>query len=170
MLDSDDAIYTFVGKILNEERNKEPRRQLQEEWEFLKRLGPQWDSTNLLNCMREVVSVRPRSNVGFLAVTQMDLYSNESRYVFGLAEQNANCGIVSYRRYKSDLLDEPTNRERLRQRTLKQALSSTGLLFGIPRCTDPTCARAYANSLTEHDAKEVRLCSQCRDGFHQRFK
>jgi len=36
------------------------------------------------------------------------------------------------------------------------------LMFGLPRRTDPTCARAYANSLAEHDAKKVKLCPQCQ--------
>jgi predicted Zn-dependent protease len=52
---------------------------------------------------------------------------------------------------------------------LKQALSSTGLLFGLQRCINPTCARAYANGLTEHDAKQPKLCAACDEAFAKRF-
>ena len=99
----------------------------------------------------------------------MDLYANENRYVFGMAGIRATCGVFSYRRFAGALSDEPPNRERLKQRALKQALSSTGLMFGLPRCTDPTCARAYVNSLAEHDAKQVKLCPQCQQGFAKYF-
>ena len=44
-----------------------------------------------------------------------------------------------------------------------------GHLFGLQRCSDPTCPRAYPNSLDEHDAKGAILCGQCRDGFDRLF-
>ena len=81
-----------------------------------------------------------------------------------------NCGIISYWRYRSALVEEPPNRDRLRERTLKQALSSAGLLFSLTRCTEPTCARAYANDLAEHDSKQPRLCSACKEAFSKRFR
>jgi archaemetzincin len=111
----------------------------------------------------------PGSPRAYLAVTMGDLYSNESRYVFGVAANGANCGVFSYRRFTSALVEDPPNRNRLKERALKQALSSVGLLFGLPRCTDPTCARAYPNSLAEFDSKQLKLCSQCKEGFVKRF-
>src|SRR5206468_9105996 len=122
-----------------------------------------------LNEVRQTFKAVDGSGRGYLGMTDMDLYSNESRYVFGLAAMGLNCGIFSYRRYTSALLDEPPNRARLRERTLKQALSSVGLLFGLQRCTEPTCARAYANDLAEHDSKQPKLCVACNEAFAKRF-
>lgn len=87
-----------------------------------------------------------------------------------MAGNGMNCGIISDRRYRSALVEEPPNRDRLRERTLKQALSSAGLLFGLQRCTEPTCARAYANDLAEHDSKQPRLCVTCKEVFAKRFR
>ena len=57
----------------------------------------------------------------------------------------------------------------MKQRALKQALSSVGQIFGVPRCTDPTCARAYPNGLAEFDAKQLQYCSQCQQANAKRF-
>lgn len=167
--ETDDEVFRLIERILQTERDKEPARRFREELGFLRRLGPQWDANALLNELRLAVTAVGGSRKGYLGVTKMDLYSNESRYVFGLAATGMNCGIVSYWRYRSALLEEPPNRDRLRERLLKQALSSAGFVFEVPRCTEPTCARAYANDLTEHDAKQPKLCASCREAFTRRF-
>lgn len=166
---SDDEVFAFTEAVLRSERDKEPLRRFTEELAFLRRLGPQWDASGLLTNMNKAFSPKPGSGVGYLAVTKMDLFASDSRYVFGLAGIGSNCGIFSYHRFTAAVLDTPPNRERLKQRVLKQALSSTGLLFGLKRCTDPTCARAYVNDLAEHDAKRLILCAECLQGFAKRF-
>jgi len=168
-LAEDEQVFVVTEAVLNAEKDKEPAKRFREELTFLRRLGPQWDANELIRRLGTSLAVKPGSGMGYLGVTRMDLYSNESRYVFGLAAQGANCGIFSYRRYTSAVAEDPPNRERLRARSLKQALSTVGLLFGLPRCTDPTCARAYVNSLAEHDAKQGKLCPQCQQGFAKRF-
>jgi predicted Zn-dependent protease len=168
-LTSDDAVFGFAEKILGDGPDPEVARRLREEADYLQRLGPQWDSQLLVAELARAAACQPGGSAGYLGVTRRDLYSKDSRYVFGLASINGNCGALSYLRYTSALTDAAPNRQRLRERTLKQALSSTGLLFGLPRCTDPTCARAYANSLEEHDAKQLGLCRECQDSFARRF-
>lgn len=168
-LDDDEQVFALTEKILEMEPDKEQARRFREELAFLRRLGPQWDANVLLNEVKQTFAVVGGSRRGCLGITELDLYSNQSRYVFGLAGMGMNCGILSYRRYTSALLDEPPNRSRLRERTLKQALSSTGLLFGLQRCTEPTCARAYANDLAEHDSKQPKLCGACNEAFAKRF-
>jgi len=65
--------------------------------------------------------------------------------------------------------NETPNRPKLKERMLKQCLSSAGLIFGIERCSDPTCPRAYPHSLKEHDAKSTELCPACKRGFREKF-
>jgi predicted Zn-dependent protease len=169
-LDEDEQVFALTEKILETESDKEQARRFREELAFLRRLGPQWDANVLLNEVRQKFTAVAGSRRGYLGITEMDLYSNQNRYVFGLASMGMNCGILSYLRYTSALLDEPPNRVRLRERTLKQALSSAGLLFGLQRCTEPTCARAYANDLAEHDSKQPKLCVACNEAFAKRFE
>jgi predicted Zn-dependent protease len=50
-----------------------------------------------------------------------------------------------------------------------QALSSVGLVIGIPRCTSPGCARAYPESLEEQDRKDDKLCYECRENMRRLY-
>lgn len=168
-LSTDMEVFAFAEAVLNSETNKEPARQFREELALLRRLGPQWDANELVTRVGTAFAAKPGSERGYLAVTPVDLYANDSRYLFGLAAIGANCGVFSYHRFTSAIVADPPNRDRLKERALKQALSSVGLMFGLPRCTDPTCARAYPNSLNEFDAKQLKLCLQCQEGFAKRF-
>ena len=169
-LDDDERLFALAEKILETERDKDQVARFREELAFLRRLGPQWDSVPLLDQVKQTSGTVGGSVRGVLGVTKLDLYANQNRYVFGMAGNGMNCGLISYWRYRSALVEEPPNRDRLRERTLKQALSSTGLLFGLQRCTEPTCARAYANDLAEHDSKQPSLCVTCKEAFAKRFR
>ena len=169
-LADDEQVFVVAEAVMDADtKSQEQARGFREDLAFLRRLGPQWDANEIIRQLGKGLNARPGSGVGYLGVTELDIYANESRYVFGLAAVGGNAGIISYRRYTSYLLDEPPNRDRLKERLLKQALSTIGLIYGLPRCTDPTCARAYANSLAEHDAKQLKLCAECQQGLAKRF-
>jgi len=169
-LEDDYNVFDLAEKILETESDKDQARRFREELGFLRRLGPQWDAVPLMDLVkRTFITCSNGSPRGVLGITRMDLYANSNRYVFGLSGNGMNCGIISYWRYRSALMEEPPNRDRLRERTLKQALSSAGLLFGLQRCTEPTCPRAYANDLAEHDSKQSKLCNACKAAFARRF-
>ncbi len=108
-----------------------------------------------------------RKNVAYLGITSVDIYARDYNFLFGWA--NRLCGIMSYCRFTADFNDDIPNQERLVKRALMQSQSSVGLIYGLKRCTDPTCARAYPNSLSEHDAKKGTLCSECRKNFRTTF-
>ena len=166
----DEKMFQVTEAVLSASPDKDQLRRFREDLVIVRRLGRQWQASEIVGNVTKRVAPQPGSQRGYLGITKLDLYENESRYVFGLAAIGANCGVLSYRRYGSAIVDEPPDRARLKQRTLKQALSTAGLLFGLPRCTDPTCARAYANSLPEHDAKLLKLCSACQEAFAQHFR
>jgi predicted Zn-dependent protease len=128
----------------------------------------QWDADKLHGLLSKAVKPFRRKKVGYLGVTPLDIYSKDYNFLFGWAGRSV--GIMSYHRFKADFNAETPNKERLAKRTLKQCLSSAGWIFGIQRCTIPTCARAYPHSLTEHDAKDVQLCTACSDGFKKVFR
>ena len=115
-------------------KSQEQARGFREDLAFLRRLGPQWDANEIIRQLGKGLNARPGSGVGYLGVTELDIYANESRYVFGLAAVGGNAGIISYRRYTSYLLDEPPNRDRLKERLLKQALSTIGLISEHRSC------------------------------------
>ena len=127
----------------------------------------QWDAEKLLQRVARRVQGCGRSGVFFLGVTEADLYTGDNNFLFGTALNGGPAAIVSARRFYAGANDEPPRRERLCARLLKQSLSSLGFMLSVPRCTSPDCARAYPNSLVEHDAKTDRLCAACKAGFER---
>lgn len=172
-LETDEQVFDAMRVLIKAEY--EGRQEIEtlgffnNELDFLRRLGPQWDAGLIAKQLGEAKAARAGSGVGYLGITELDIYSDKSRYVFGVGIIGANKGVISVRRYLAEVNQEPPNKERLKNRSLKQALSTIGLLYGLPRCTNPTCTRAYVNSLQEHDAKELKLCAECDKGFKQRF-
>lgn len=128
---------------------------------------PQWDADQLLETLGTGVKQCRRENIAYLGITPVDIYSGDYNFLFGLA--NKAGGVMSYHRFTAEFNDETPNQDRLVKRAVMQCLSSIGFEYGIKRCTDPTCARAYPNSLREHDAKTGSLCLECRDGFKRIF-
>jgi predicted Zn-dependent protease len=122
----------------------------------------QYDASRLLADIRRKYPVAARSVIkGYLGITQEDIYEGNSNFLFGWARKKH--GLMSYHRFTSEFNDEPPNYERVRDRTIKQAISSSFHIFGIPRCTTPTCARGYPHSLSEHDRKGIEICTWCTE-------
>jgi predicted Zn-dependent protease len=127
----------------------------------------QWDVIDLLSSLKTAVRAFGSSNVYFMGVADLDAFLDQSNYIFGTAEINGRHAVITYRRFTAQFTGENPNRKRLDDRTLKQALSSFGLMLGAERCSTPTCARAYPHNLAEHDAKSREPCPTCRRAFEQ---
>lgn len=121
-----------------------------------------------INGGKKAVHLYRKSKISFLGITGVDCFWHDNNFVFGVA-RNREYGVMSYRRFTADFNGEPPNSDRLFQRILKQAISTTGLMYGLPRCTSPICVRAYPNNLAEHDAKSAVLCQTCKEGFQKIF-
>jgi predicted Zn-dependent protease len=121
---------------------------------------PQWNAEELIGLLTAAVRLFEREKVRFVGVTNLDIYSEGSNFLFGL--RIGNYGVFSYRRFDAPFTGEAPDRQRLLDRATKQALASIGNVFGMQRCTNPRCARAYPNSLRDHDAKLPQLCDQCK--------
>ena len=131
----------------------------------LKQVRSQYDANALMN----QISGRFRNmmnepySLGILGITAEDIYTDDYNFLFGLGQ--TRLGVMSYARF---LLDKPST-EQFEKRAVMQAFSSAGIIIGIPRCTYPSCARAYPHSLEEHDRKDLMLCYECRQNLRQRY-
>ena len=130
--------------------------------------NPQWNADELQSLLVKSGMPYRRKNVAYLGITSEDIYAKDFNFLFGWA--NAENGVMSYHRFTAIFNNELPNQSRLLKRAKMQALSSIGHIFGVKRCTNPTCARAYPHKLSEHDAKEGSLCAQCAEGFKKLFE
>ena len=121
----------------------------------------QYDADLLQDLLGTNFSLGERHGVrGYLGITEVDIYARDYNYLFGWAGKGY--GVISYRRFTARFDREAPNRPRLLRRTLKQGISSSFFILGIPRCKTPDCARAYPGNLEEHDRKGTEICEWCR--------
>jgi predicted Zn-dependent protease len=127
----------------------------------------QWDVAKVITALQAAVGSRAGPRLMVLGVAPFDLFGGTSNFLFGAGATGGFLGVVSLHRFRAAFNDEPPKRERLNDRLLKQSLSTLGFMIGVPRCTTPECARAYPQSLAEHDQKPSKLCRQCQVEFER---
>lgn len=137
--------------------------------EALKQSGHQWRADRMLGRIDTALKPYRRNGRRFLAVTSVDLYDEDSNFLFGTAYNGGSTGLMSAARFAASFYADSQRRPRLIGRLLKQSLSSYGHMLGVARCSNPECARSYPHTLDEHDAKSDDLCQQCRVGFEQKL-
>jgi predicted Zn-dependent protease len=151
----------FIEAVLREmEAPEEEIRGFHETLRQLKGTG-QFDAARLLAKIRRQYPLGSRPEVkGYLGVTKEDIFAKDFNFLFGWAGEGH--GLMSYHRFTNEFNGEPPNPDAVKKRTVKQAISSSLNILGIPRCSTPTCARAYPHSLSEHDRKGIEICTSCR--------
>ncbi|HDY65149.1 MAG TPA: hypothetical protein ENH84_02805 [Phycisphaerae bacterium] len=128
----------------------------------------QWDAGELVRALKVAAEPHQAAKVRFLGITGKDIYTRNYKYLFGW--RVGRYGVISYRRFTAEFTGERPRRSRLVLRAYCQAMASAGHVFNVARCNDPTCPRAYVNSLAEQNAKTENLCHQCTTGFDRAFR
>ncbi len=160
-LDERDGRIRFLAAVLRKSRC--PQSRIDEFREAVARLEQmsQHDADKLLATLSQMRAPSARASVtGCLGVTEADIFARDYNFLFGWAQRGR--AVISYHRYTAAFNQEPPNRPKLLERALKQGVSSTFFILGIPRCTSPTCIRAYPHTLAEQDRKTCELCEECK--------
>jgi archaemetzincin len=97
-----------------------------------------------------------------LGVTPFDLYIPILTFVFGEAQVNGSCAVVSTYRLRQEFYGLPTDPELLRQRLLKEAVHELGHTSGLTHCEDYQCVMAPSHAVEWIDLKGSSLCDECR--------
>ncbi len=96
-----------------------------------------------------------------LAVTAADLYMPILTFVFGEAQLNNTCAVVSLHRLRQEFYGLPSDGALLRQRLLKEAVHELGHTLGLTHCRDYDCAMAPSHSVEWIDLKGEGFCNEC---------
>jgi len=121
----------------------------------------QYNAERLTAWLQErIPATRSPRVIGYLGITAADIYGEGTNFIFGTAAPGA--GVMSYARFLSPTGGDAAGDPLVRQRTLKQAISTSFFILGIPRCSSATCVRSYPHSVYEHDRKGSELCAECR--------
>jgi len=166
-LDSWDGQDRYIWKYFSllGDKGKEYREKYHEGLHLRENMK-QYLAESLIERLRTAVPFGANKQIkGYLGMTSKGLYCPTCNFLYGNADYAY--GVISYNGFLAAHNNEGDNRSRLVKRFLKQALSTTNFMLGIPRCNTPFCARAYPHSLREHDAKSDDLCPVCQSRLRQ---
>lgn len=97
-----------------------------------------------------------------LGVTACDLYVPVLTFVFGEAQLDGNCAVVSGARLKEEFYGMPGSETLFRERLVKEAAHELGHTFGLRHCRDWRCVMASSHAVERLDVKGADFCRSCR--------
>jgi archaemetzincin len=103
-----------------------------------------------------------------LGVAGCDLYVPLLTFVFGEAQLDGNCAVVSIARLKEEFYGMPPRGDLLRERLVKEASHELGHTFGLRHCADWRCVMASSHAVERLDVKGAQFCRECRGLLHSR--
>jgi archaemetzincin len=118
----------------------------------------QYHSTAILQRLEQL----PANGARILAVTEADLYVPVLTYVFGEAQLEGDCAIVSTARLREEFYGLPPRLDLLKERLLKEAAHEIGHTFGLRHCADWSCVMASSHAVEVLDVKSAEFCKTCR--------
>ena len=97
-----------------------------------------------------------------LGVTACDLYVPVLTFVFGEAQLDGNCAVVSAARLHDEFYGLPERPDLFRERLLKEAAHELGHTFGLRHCADWRCVMTSSHAVERLDVKGSEFCASCR--------
>jgi archaemetzincin len=96
-----------------------------------------------------------------LGVTELDLYVPVLTFVFGEAQLEGNCALVSCHRLHEEFYGLPSRPDVLADRLVKEAVHELGHTFGLRHCPDWRCVMASSHGVELLDVKGAEFCNRC---------
>jgi archaemetzincin len=117
----------------------------------------QYYSTAILQRMERAADPDARN----LGVTACDLFVPVLTFVFGEAQLDGNCAVVSTARLADEHYGLPPNPTLLRERLVKEAAHELGHTFGLRHCVDWRCVMSSSHAVERLDIKGIEFCRDC---------
>ena len=116
----------------------------------------QYYSTDLLSRLQKC-----RGGWRLLGVTPLDLYIPILTFVFGEAQLEGGCAVVSTFRLRQEFYGLPPDPGVLSRRLLKESIHELGHTLGLTHCEDYECVMAPSHAVEWIDLKSSHVCPEC---------
>ena len=118
----------------------------------------QYHSTAILQRLERTSDVDGR----ILGIACCDFYVPVLTFVFGEAQLDGACAVVSTARLRDEFYGLPPSETLLRERLLKEAAHELGHTFGLRHCPDWHCVMTSSHAVERLDVKTAEFCRRCR--------
>jgi archaemetzincin len=118
----------------------------------------QYYSTAIL---QRLDGLAPDGHTRLLGVTALDLFVPVLTFVFGEAQLEGRCALVSLHRLREEFYGLPASDALLRERLLKESVHELGHTFGLRHCDDWNCVMASTHAVERLDVKGAAFCRAC---------
>jgi archaemetzincin len=105
-----------------------------------------------------------------LGITSVDLYVPILKFVFGLAQIQGKCSLISLHRLCPKFYDQPSDPDLLLARAEKTALHELGHTLGMTHCRDRRCVMYSSVRIEDTDSKQPDFCLTCFELFQWYLK
>jgi len=119
----------------------------------------QYSSTEIL---AGLAARKPANGSRLVAVTASDLYIPVLTFVFGEAQTEGRCAVVSTCRLRQEFYGLPADAQLESQRLLKEAIHELGHTLGLAHCENYECVMAPSHAVEWIDLKSSKFCALCR--------
>lgn len=103
-----------------------------------------------------------------LGVTLFDLYIPILTFVFGEAQLQGTCALVSAHRLHQEFYGLPADPSLLSERLLKEAVHELGHTLALSHCEDYQCVMSASHGVEWIDLKSSYFCTSCRSVVESR--
>lgn len=119
----------------------------------------QYHSTEILHRMQTLLTAESWRVLG---VANVDLYIPILTFVFGEAQMNGPCAVLSTHRLRQEFYGLPPDPGLFRQRVIKEAVHEIGHTLSLAHCDDYRCVMTSSHGVEWIDLKDRALCGSCR--------
>lgn len=105
----------------------------------------------------------PQPDAKVLGVCSLDLYIPILTFVFGEAQLNGRCAVISSYRLDNKFYGLQEDPELLQERLYKEAIHELGHTFGLVHCQEQECVMRSSTYMEEIDWKSNEFCRECME-------
>jgi archaemetzincin len=96
-----------------------------------------------------------------LGVSELDLFVPVLTFVFGEAQLEGRCALISLHRLREEFYGLPARSDLVLERAIKEAIHELGHTFGLKHCPDWRCVMASTHAAERLDVKSADFCAAC---------
>lgn len=111
--------------------------------------------------LKELCRRVKKDSIRTIGIISLDLYIPIFTFVFGEAQLESHCAIISLSRLRQEFYGLKQDDKLFMSRVAKEAIHELTHTFGLTHCYDVNCVMHASYSIGDTDIKSDRLCRFC---------